>query len=109
MLYTLPDGSWIQREAIRDRITDGGVRSWTTKLTGIRASRLAAWAAVRGNPSRINEAVGEIDRDLEEGFKSQPLDLNSEQMRSRIVESGTRFPDWIAVSTLRPFENVREV
>lgn len=107
VLYTLPDGSWTQRDAIRDKITDGGVRSWTTKLTGTRASRLVAWAAVRGNPSRINEAVGDTDGGFDPLVRSQPLDLNSKDMRSRIVESGTRFPDWIAVSTLRPWAIVR--
>lgn len=80
---------------MRDRMTDGGVRRWTTKLTGTKASRLAAWVAVRGKPSRMNEAEGHIDGAFEDdaALRSHPLDLNSKEMRSRIVESGTRLPD----------------
>ena len=35
-------------------------------------------------------------------FGSQPFDLNSEEIRSRIIESGTRLPDCMAASALRP-------
>ena len=33
---------------------------------------------------------------------SQPLDLSSEEMRLRIIESGTRLPDCIVASASRP-------
>lgn len=61
VLYTLPDGSWTQRDAMRERMTDGGVRRWTTKLTGISESKVDAWAAVRGKPSRMNDAERDTD------------------------------------------------
>lgn len=77
-------------------MTEGGVTRWTTKFTGTMVSRLEAWVAVRGKPSRIKDAEGIID---ELGAdESQPRDLNSEDMRSRIIESGTRLPDCIVAS-----------
>ena len=90
VLYTLPDGSCTQREAIRDRIIEGGVTRCTTKLIGTRESKLVAWEAVRGKPSRMKDAEGETDL-LGDG-ESQFLVLNSEEMRLRIMESGTRLP-----------------
>lgn len=33
---------------------------------------------------------------------SQPLDLSSDEISSRIIESGTRFPACMAASALRP-------
>lgn len=83
------------------------------------ASKLEAWVAVRGNPSKMNDADGDIDgavlgiceketasRDgvfvvsavvaVADDFfidASQPLDLSSADMRSSIIESGTRLPD----------------
>lgn len=50
-----------QREAIRRRIMSVGVRRETTRLMGTRASRRAAWLAVRGNPSRMKDAEGAPD------------------------------------------------
>jgi hypothetical protein len=91
-LYTLPDGSWTQRDAIRERIIEGGVTKWTTKLMGTRESKLAAWEAVRGNPSKMKDAEGETDEPDDCVLESQPLELNSEDIRLRIMESGTRFP-----------------
>lgn len=70
-------------------------------------SRLAAWAAVRGKPSRMNDAEGDNLR-VRAGFPvndegtSQPFDVSSEEMRSMIIESGTRLPACIADSALRP-------
>src|SRR5699024_2669680 len=105
VLYTLPEGSWTQREPIRERITDGGVRRCTTKFTGTILSRLPACATVRGKPSRMKEALGEMGVVCcDEGvfFGNQPLDLNSEEIRSSIIESGTRLPDCMTASALRP-------
>lgn len=80
----------------------GGVRRCTTKFMGIRWSRLEAWEAVRGNPSRMNEADGLDDAvgarlsDVEVGpedSESQPLEASSEEINSSIIASGTRLPD----------------
>lgn len=61
MLYTRPEGACTHRDAIRDIIIAGGVRRCTTRLIGTSFSRLNACAAVRGKPSRINEAEGHVD------------------------------------------------
>jgi hypothetical protein len=99
---------------MRARITEGGVRRCTTKLTGTRLSRLVAWEEVRGKPSRMKDAEGSIEWDwvgVEEGEGeegadeagwSQPLLFISSEMRLRIMESGTRFPDCIAASAFKP-------
>ena len=81
---------------------------------GTRASRLAAWTAVRGKPSRMNDAEERpapppdvvLDEgslpDVAAGVVSHPLDESSCEISSSIVESGTSSPAWIAASTLRP-------
>jgi len=61
VLYTLPEGACIQRDAIRDMMIAGGVRRWTTKFTGRSFSKLDACEAVRGKPSRMKDADGDID------------------------------------------------
>ena len=71
----------------------------TTRFMGIRESSFEAWGEVRGKPSRMNEALGEVEgragaasvRDVVDGI--QDLDFNSERMRRRIMSSGTREPD----------------
>ena len=76
-----------------------GVIRLTTKLIGMRLSRREAWCEVRGNPSRMKEAVGAAEgkagaasvTDDVEGI--QELDLSSERMRRKIMSSGTREPD----------------
>lgn len=120
MLYTRPDGAWTHRLVIRDIMTDGGVKRWTTKFIGrIRSerirSKLKACTAVRGKPSRMNEADGEgvvgVGWDDDDGEDvaeewdcvcsdgvSQPLVFSSVEMRSSITPSGTRLPAWISAS-----------
>lgn len=44
---------------IREIMTAGGVERWTAKLMGRMWSKLVAWDAVRGKPSRINDAVSD--------------------------------------------------
>lgn len=109
MLYTRPEGSWTQRDAIRERMTEGGVLRCTTKFTGTKLSRLVAWLAVRGNPSRMKEAEESIEG--EDGVaecedsdcgRSQPLVFISSEIKFRIIESGTRLPDCIAASAWTP-------
>ena len=48
----------------------------------------------------MNEALEEIDEF--DDAESQPFYWNSEDISSRINESGTRFPACIAVSALSP-------
>jgi hypothetical protein len=45
--------------------------------------------------------IGFVEDEPGEGV-SQPLDFNSEEMRLRIMESGTRLPDCIAASASIP-------
>lgn len=100
-------------------MTEAGVISSTTKFTGTSLSRAVAWEAVRGNPSRIKDAEedieggGAVDEEVDNCAEvcgdvsdggSQPLDDNSEEMRFRIIESGTRLPDCIATSAWTPIE-----
>lgn len=85
---------------MRERIIEGGVTKWTTKFMGTRDSKLVAWEEVRGNPSRIKEADGET-AELGDGV-IQPLELNSEEMRLSIIESGTRLPAWMVASASKP-------
>lgn len=47
---------------MRSRIMFTGVMRETTKLMGTRESRRAAWPAVRGKPSRMNDAKAELER-----------------------------------------------
>ncbi len=74
-----------------------GVMRLTTRLIGTRESRRDACMAVRGKPSRMNEAEGEVDTaGAGEDTGSQFLDFSSARMRWRIVSSGTRLPDLMA-------------
>lgn len=89
-------------------MTDGGVKRWMTKLMGTIRSRLVACTAVRGKPSRMNDADGAMEVgcgfDEDEGDcvvldgVSQPLVANSEEMRSSMTASGTRFPACMSAS-----------
>jgi hypothetical protein len=58
---------------------------------------------------REDEVSTEFEEEESEGDEggSQPLDFNSEEIRLRIIESGTRLPDCIAASASRPVGNVR--
>lgn len=47
---------------MRSRMMFTGVMRETTKLMGTRESRRAAWPAVRGKPSRMNDAEAELER-----------------------------------------------
>lgn len=61
---------------------------------------------MRGKPSKIKDAEWETDGGLD-GFddcESQPLVLNSEEIRLRIMESGTRLPAWIVASASKPIK-----
>lgn len=78
---------------------------------GTRLSRLDAWTAVRGNPSRMKDAEGLSVGTGEEraepataalGEDNHPFDVSSEDINSKIVLSETSLPDWIEDSTLRP-------
>lgn len=73
---------------------------------GIRRSRDAAWVAVRGKPSRMKEALRFSIRVVVVvvggGAESHPLEESSEEMRSRMTLSGTRFPARMVDSALRP-------
>ena len=62
---------------------------------------------MRGKPSKIKDAEGEIDGGFDgfEDCESQPLVLNSEEIRLRIMESGTRFPAWIVASASKPIKH----
>lgn len=66
---------------------------------------------MRGKPSKIKDAEGEIDGGFDgfEDCESQPLVLNSEEIRLRIMESGTRFPAWIAASASKPIKQLAVV
>lgn len=82
-----------------------GVIRETTKLMGTRESRLAAWPAVRGKPSRMNDAEAELERggcEDEVTVGSQSLAVSSETTRRSIVSSGTRLPELMAPSASRP-------
>lgn len=90
----------------------------------MRRSRRVAWWAVRGKPSRIKDAEGEVEveveswggLELEESearedetrdsigvvVESQFLERSSARMRLRIVASGTRSPAFMTDSALRP-------
>jgi hypothetical protein len=48
----------------------------------------------------MKEAEGDTDGRCD--CESQPLVLNSEEMRLRIMESGTRLPAWIVASASKP-------
>ena len=48
---------------MRLRMMFTGVMRETTKLMGMRESRRAAWSAVRGKPSRMNDAEAELERE----------------------------------------------
>lgn len=81
----------------------------TTRLMGTRASRRAACVAVRGKPSRMNEAEGAGDGEGVGGegvsevcVGSQFFDFSSARMSRSMVSSGTRFPDFMALSASRP-------
>lgn len=53
------------------------------------------------------EDAGEVDEVSDgEDCLSQPLDVNSEEMRPRIIESGTRLPDCIAASACTPGKSI---
>lgn len=47
-------------------------------------------------------AAAVVDVAVAVGGGSQPLDSSSDDISSRIIESGTRLPDCIAASALRP-------
>lgn len=85
-----------------------GVSSETTRLMGIRASSREAWIAVRGNPSRMKDAEGEVDGGerlwevVDVLCGSQFLDWSLARMRRKIISSGTRFPDFMVPSASRP-------
>ena len=81
-----------------------GVRRETTKLMGIKASRREAWVAVRGNPSKMNEADGRGEGAAEEERvgESQLLERSLARIRRRIISSGTRLPCFMADSASSP-------
>lgn len=90
---------------MRSRMMFTGVIRETTKLMGTRESRRAAWPAVRGKPSRMNDAEAELERgEGEDGVAigSQSLAVSSDTIRRSIVSSGTRLPERIAPSASRP-------
>lgn len=63
---------------------------------------------IRGGELAEREEDGSDELEESDGVDggSQPLDLNSEEIRLRIIESGTRFPDCIAASAWTPFAAV---
>lgn len=90
---------------MRSRMMFTGVMRETTKLIGTRESRRTAWPAVRGKPSRMNDAEAELERgegEDEVAIGSHSLVVSSETIRRSIVSSGTRLPERIAPSASRP-------
>ena len=85
-----------------------GVISETTRFTGIYVSRRDACKDVLGNPSKMNEAIGESEG--EAGPESESEDLgdiqsfacSSDKISCRIILSGTRDPDFMCDSASRP-------
>ena len=59
----------------------------------------------------MNDAAGETDAGDEgdDPAVSQPLRLNSLEMSSMIIESGTRLPACMAASALRPVVSSQEL
>lgn len=90
---------------MRSRMMFTGVMRETTKLMGTRESRRAAWPAVRGKPSRMNDAKAELERGEgqdEVAIGSHSLAVSSDTIRRSIVSSGTRLPERIAPPASRP-------
>ena len=85
-----------------------GVTSDTTRLMGTRASRRAACVAVRGNPSRMKEAEGAgeggaaCSGESDECVGSQFFAFSSARINRRIMSSGTKLPDFMALSASSP-------
>ena len=70
---------------------------------GIKLSRREACPAVRGNPSRMNEADGSGEGSvMEEVWESQFWERSLARMRRRIISSGTRLPRFMAASASSP-------